>query len=212
MNIERRWQFLLTYLPGIAPLVLAYVFLTIFREYRDNYMVDVLDQLGYGYTANKDIMTRIEFGVAIGVLTIMAFLFLVKDNRRALLAVLVVIATGFIVIGTATLLHATGQISGFWWMALIGLGGYMAYVPYNSVLFDRLMASTHFVGTAVFAIYVADSAGYTGNCIVQLGKDVFAAETTRTQFLEVFCYVLAIVGTTAVAAGGFYFWRNNQEH
>jgi len=212
MNSGRRWQFLLTYLPGIVPLVLAYVLLTIFREYRDNYMVDILDQLGYGYTANKGIMTRIEFGVAIGVLVIMAFLFLVKDNRRALLAVLLVIATGFIVIGAATLLHAAGQISGFWWMALIGLGGYMAYVPYNSVLFERLMASTHFVGTAVFAIYVADSAGYTGNCIVQLGKDVFAAETTRTQFLETFCYVLAIVGSTAVAAGGFYFWRKKEEH
>jgi hypothetical protein len=136
-------------------------------------------------------------------------LFLIKDNRRALLAVFVVIATGFILIGVATLLHAAGAISGFWWMALIGLGGYMAYVPYNSVLFERLMASTHFVGTAVFAIYVADSAGYTGTCIVQLGKDVLASETTRAEFLHQFCYVLAIVGAVSIAAGGFYFWRTN---
>src|SRR3954468_1705964 len=41
MNSARRWRFLLTYLPGIVPLVLAYVLLTIFREYRDNYMVDI---------------------------------------------------------------------------------------------------------------------------------------------------------------------------
>jgi hypothetical protein len=210
MNHQRRWQFLMTYLPGIAPLVIAYVFLTIFREYRDNYMVDILNQLGYSYDANKSIMTNIELGVAIGVLAIMSLLFLVKDNRRALLAVFAVIASGFILIGVATLLHASGAISGFWWMALIGLGGYMAYVPYNSVLFDRLMASTHFVGTAVFAIYVADSAGYTGNCIVQLGKDLFAAHTTRAQFLENYCLDLSLVGTLMVLAGGLYFWRTNR--
>jgi hypothetical protein len=170
-------------------------------------MVDILDQLGYSYAANASIMTRIELGVAVGVLGVMSILFLVKDNRRALLAVFFVIAAGFALIGIATLLRAHGNIDGFWWMTLIGLGGYMAYVPYNSVLFDRLMASTHFVGTAVFAIYLADSAGYTGNCIVQLGKDLFAAETTRAQFLQNFSLLLSIVGTLTVLAAGLYFWH-----
>jgi hypothetical protein len=210
MDANRRRQFLRTYLPGIVLLIVAYVLLTTFREYRDNYMVDILDQLGYSYDANKSIMTNIELGVALSVLATMSLLFLIKDNRRALLAVFVVIATGFILIGVATLLHASGVVSGFWWIALIGLGGYMAYVPYNSVLFDRLMASTQFVGTAVFAIYVADSAGYTGNCIVQLGKDLFAAHTTRAQFLENYCLVMSLVGTLMVIAGGAYFWRRDR--
>jgi hypothetical protein len=207
MNGQRRWQFLVTYLPGIAPLVIAYVFLTIFREYRDNYMVDILDQLGYSYAANTSIMTHIELGVALGVLAVMSLLFLVKDNRRALLAVFVVIAAGFMIIGAATLLHARGTIDGFWWLTLIGLGGYMAYVPYNSVLFDRLIASTHFSGTAVFAIYLADSAGYTGNCIVQLGKDLFASDTSRAQFLSAFSLVVSTVGCLSLLAGMLYFWR-----
>jgi hypothetical protein len=207
MVAERRWQFLRMYWPGILALVVAYVFLTIFRDYRDNYMVDVLDQLGYAYAQNKAIMTNMELGVAFGVLLSMSFLYLIKDNRRGLLAVLVIVATGFAIIGAATLLHITGAISGFWWVALIGFGGYMAYVPYNSVLFDRLMASTQFVGTAVFAIYLADSAGYTGSVITQLGKDLFAAETTRTQFLQSFSLVLSLVGVISTAAGGCYFWQ-----
>ena len=45
-------------------------------------------------------------------------------------------------------------------MILNGLGVYLAYVPYGSVLFDRLIASTGVVSTAVFAIYVADFIGY----------------------------------------------------
>ena len=206
MPAARRREFLRAYFPGLLLLVIAYVFLTIFRDYRDNYMVDVLDQLGYAYAQNKSIMTNMELGVAFGVLLTMSFLYLIKDNRRGLLAVLVIVATGFAIIGIATLLHIAGLITGFWWVALIGFGGYMAYVPYNSVLFDRLMASTQFVGTAVFAIYVADSAGYTGSVITQIGKDLLATEISRTQFLQSFSLVLSVVGVVCTAAGGLYFW------
>jgi MFS family permease len=207
MTGERRLQFLLAYLPGLLPLIIAYVFLTIFRDYRDNYQVEVLNQLGYAYEQNKNIMSRMELGVAFGVLATLSLLFLVKDNRRGLLVILAAIAAGFLIIGAATVLHMAGAISGFWWVALIGFGGYLAYVPYNSVLFDRLMASTRFVGTAVFAIYVADSAGYTASCITQIGKDVLAAQTSRTQFLQYFSLLLSVVGTLSVAVGGVYFWR-----
>ena len=53
-------------------------------------------------------------------------------------------------------------------MILTGTGAYLAYVPYGSVLFDRLIASTRTVGTAVFAINVADSIGYAGSIGVML--------------------------------------------
>jgi hypothetical protein len=207
MSGTRRREFLLAYLPGIVPLVIAYVFLTIFRDYRDNYQVDVLQQLGYMTTENKASLTNMEFGVALAVLLSMCLLYLIKDNRRALLAVLAAVAAGFLIIGAATMLHMSGVISGFWWVALIGFGGYLAYVPYNSVLFDRLMASTHFVGTAVFCIYLADSAGYTGSCLVQLGKDLLASQTSRAEFLQYFSLVLSIVGTLSIVVGGLYFAR-----
>jgi hypothetical protein len=210
MDKKRRREFLWLYLPGIVPLVAAYVVLTAFRDYRDFYLVDVLDQLGYSYAANKEIMTHMELGVALGALATMGLLFLIKDNRRALLAVLGVIVAGFVVIGVATLLHASGQISGYWWAALIGLGGYMAYVPYNSVLFDRLMASTGFVGTAVFAIYVADSAGYTCSISVQVGKDLLAAHTSRLHFLESLSMFVSVVGAVSVVFAGVYFWRRGR--
>ncbi|MGB0647936.1 MAG: DUF5690 family protein, partial [Bradymonadia bacterium] len=52
------------------------------------------------------------------------------------------------------------------------------------ILFERLMAYTRFAGTAVFAIYLADAAGYTGSIILQVGKDVFAGEMQRQLFFE----------------------------
>jgi Family of unknown function (DUF5690) len=210
MDGVRRRRFLSLYLPGIALLVTAYAFLTAFRDYRDNYLVDVLKQLGYGNADDKTTITYMEMGVGFGVLATMGLLYLIKNNQRALLAALSVIVVGFAMMGVATLLHVTGQISGYWWAALIGLGSYMAYVPYNSVLFDRLMASTGFVGTAVFAIYVADSAGYTCSIGMQIGKDMFAPNTSRLQFLENLSLFVSTVGATCVAAAGIYFWQRGQ--
>jgi Family of unknown function (DUF5690) len=207
MDGSRRRQFLMSYLPGIALLVAAYALLTAFRDYRDFYLVDVLKQLGYTYADNKAGITRMEMGVALGVLATMSLLYLIKNNQRALLAALSVIVVGFIMIGVATLLHATGRIGGYRWALLIGLGGYMAYVPYNSVLFDRLMASTGFVGTAVFAIYVADSAGYTCSISTQVAKDLLAPSTSRTEFLQMLSTVVSIVGASSAAIAGIYFWR-----
>src|SRR5204863_4721018 len=67
MDKARRRQFLFLYFPGIVPLVAGYVLLTAFRDYRDAYLVDVLMQLGYSYEEHKNIMTRMELGVALGV-------------------------------------------------------------------------------------------------------------------------------------------------
>jgi hypothetical protein len=141
----------------------------------------------------------------------MSLLYLIKNNQRALLAVLGVIVVGFATMGVATLLHFTGHITGYWWAALIGLGGYMAYVPYNSVLFDRLMASTGFVGTAVFAIYVADSAGYTCSIGTQVAKDLLAPATSRAEFLQLLSAFVSIVGASSAAIAGVYFYRRGRQ-
>jgi hypothetical protein len=77
------------------------------------------------------------------------------------------------------------------------------------VLIDRLLASTKFVGTAVFCIYLADSAGYTVSCATQIGKDIFS-KTSRTEFLQNYSLFLSIAGTLCVAGGAIYFRRRNR--
>ena len=43
-------------------------------------------------------------------------------------------------------------------------------------IFDRLIAHTKYVGTAVFVIYVADVIGYTGSISVQIYEDLFVGD------------------------------------
>ena len=87
---------------------------------------------------------------------------------------------GTLMIAAATAAFGLGWVDGLTWMILIGVGLYLAYVPYGCVLFDRLIAATGVVGTAVFMIYVTDAFGYVGSIgVLFVISGVYFAGVTR---------------------------------
>jgi hypothetical protein len=65
-------------------------------------------------------------------------------------------------------------------------------------------------GTAVFAIYLADSLGYVGSITALLTKDLWAADSSRLEFLQGFAYALSAVGAVCLIVSGVYFARATQ--
>ena len=210
MNSGHRLAFVRKFFWGLFMLVIAYFFLTAYRDYRDNYQPELFANLGYPYEANKTIITRAELIVTFGVMVMLSLLFLVRNNRWGLIATYGIMTAGVMLLAVSTWLLQAGWLSGFWWMVLIGLGSYMAYVPYNSVLFDRLMASTQVVGTAVFAIYLMDAMGYTGSVIIQIYRDVIykgslGATDSRLEFFVDFTFFMSAVGAIMLVGSCAYF-------
>lgn len=205
MDRAERTGFLRRFFLPLALLLVCYFFLTAYRDFRDNYGVEIFAELGYGSTPG--IFSRSETWVAFGVLVPLALLFRVRDNRRALAMAFGLMVSGAAAMGLGTLLLETGAINGLTWMILIGIGSYLAYVPYGSILFDRMIASTGVTGTAVFAIYVADALGYTGSVGVQLYKDLFAGEATRLAFFRTFTYLLSGLAVVLLATSAIVILR-----
>lgn len=202
-----RLAFVRQFLFGITLLCVAYFFLTAYRDFRDNYQVEIFDALGYPYQQNKAIISKAETIVMFGVMGALALLTLIKNNRAGLLGAFSIMTFGVALLGVGTILLQAGLINGFWWMTLTGLGSYLAYVPYGSVLFDRLIASTRVVGTAVFAIYLADSIGYTGSVGVQLFKDLARSNISRLAFFTGFTYFMSALGLVCLVCSSLYFLR-----
>ncbi len=46
-------------------------------------------------------------------------------------------------------------------MILTGAGLYLAYTPFNAMLFDRMVAAIGRAGNAGFLIYIAEASGYS---------------------------------------------------
>jgi hypothetical protein len=200
MDRTQRRAFLRHYGVGFGLLLVAYFFLTAFRDFRDHYGAEILDALGLG--DRTAIFSSTEKWAMFGVMAAFAGMFVVRNNRTALAVVYAVITGGFAVIGVATALHLAGVLSGYWWMATCGVGLYLAYVPYGAVLFERMMAASRFAGTAAFAIQLADGVGYTGSVLLQLLRDLVFGQFDRLQFALPLALVVSAVGVLLMAASG----------
>lgn len=206
MRREDRLAFLRTFLPGLVLLIVVYLFLTAFRDYRDNYGIDLFRELGEAGTAA--VFTRSEVPVGIGVMVCVAALTLVRSNRNGLIGAFLLMIAGMLTLAGSTWLFRAGSIDAIAWMVATGFGSYLAYVPYNSVLFDRMIGYTRATSTAVFTIYLADATGYSGSVLIQLYQDLYRTQTTRLEFFLEFAVVLGLGGAVLLAAGLVYFlWR-----
>jgi MFS family permease len=203
MNKAERREFIRLFAPGIFLLVLAYTFLTAFRDFRDNFAREIWISLGYG--EDIAIYTETEVPIALAVLLIMGLLMLIRSNSKALMTYHLLIAFGFLLVGASTFAFEQQWLSPPLWMTLVGLGLYLGYVPFNSILFDRLLAAFRYAGTAGFLIYVADSFGYLGSVGVLFYKNFGQGELSWLRFFIVSGYVMTFVGSSLMLLSMVYF-------
>ncbi len=205
MNKAQRHGFLRQYWLGLILLIVVYLFLTAFRDFRDNYSAEIWNELGMGSSAT--IFTKTELPIAAGVMVLLGLLYLIQNNRRGLLAAYLIMFVGSLLIGLSTLLFDLGMLSPTHWMTGVGLGLYMGYVPYGCVLFDRTIAAIHTTATAVFLIYISDAVAYGGSVIAVLYKDLGQANMSWLAFFRGFSYITCAVTALCLLLSCRYFMK-----
>jgi hypothetical protein len=205
MDSAARMRFLQRYGVGIALLVLAYVLTTAIRDFRDNFAAEIWTALGFGQAAA--VFTASELPVAVLSLTVLGVIIVVRDNTKALLVIHGVVIAGLALLGLSTLAFQAGLLSPLVWMILSGAGLYMAYVPFNAMLFDRLIAASGTVGTAGFLIYVADASGYLGSCALLLWRNFGLVQLNWLQVFTASAYGTSVLGTILMCLSALYFLR-----
>jgi len=208
MMAKERSAFLSAHWPALLLLVAAYVLLTAFRDLRDNFAAEIWRALGYGDAAA--VFTASEGPVAALSLISMGVLIVVKDNGRALLLMHGVILAGFAVLGLSTLAFQNHLLSPIAWMIASGAGLYLAYTPFNAMLFDRMIAYTGTVATAGFLIYVADASGYMGSVVLLLVRNFAAIDLPWLPFFVAAAYGASLAGAVLVAAAAVLFLRERK--
>ena len=208
MSAAERGAFLRIYAPGVILLVIAYVLLTAFRDFRDNFAAEIWSALGYGKEAG--IFTASELPVAVISLVALGAVMAVRDNLRALMVIHGIVFAGFVLLGVSTLAFQAHLLAPLPWMILAGAGLYMAYTPFNAMLFDRLIAFSGRVATAGFLIYVADASGYLGSVVLLLWRNFGGLKLDWLQFFTLSAYATSLVGAVLTALAALYF--RNRAH
>jgi len=210
MNKTERVEFVKTFLPGLVALIVVYVMLTIIRDYRTNFASNIWKETGHGNSIA--LYTQTEIPSSILVLIIMSLLVYVRKNVKALLINHYLIVFGFVLSLTGTLLFVYGYLSAFWWMTLTGMGLYMGYVPFNCMLFERLIASFKYVSTAGFIVYVADSFGYLGSDVILLVKNFSTINISYSDFFIKMILAISVLGIALTFVSSLYFRKKYERH
>lgn len=205
MNKEDRRRFIRMFGLGITIITITYAFLTIIRDVRDSFMANMWNELGYGSSAG--IFTRTETRTSIIILVIVSLLFLVRKNMLAFRVIHFVIAAGFLLAGISSWLFIENKMDGALWMQLTGLGLYMAYIPFNCIFFERMIASFRIAGNVGFLIYIADAFGYLGSVIVILIKSFMDIKMQWTSFYSNGVVIFSLIGVAGTIISLIYFNR-----
>lgn len=208
MTAKDRIQFVKTFLPGILLLVLIYIFVTMLREVRDGFMADMWKASGENYSAA--VFAQTETLISIVILVLIAAMVVIKNNMKAFTISQLIMMGGFLLSGIITWLYLQKQVNTFQWMTFVGLGLYMTYIPYNSILFDRMIAAFRYAANVGFLIYLADSFGYLASVTVLLTKNIFRIEMNWLNFYTSLVMITSIAGVVFISASLFYFERKKR--
>ncbi len=193
----------------LVVLVFFYTFLTAFRDFRDNFSRELWDALGF--QGDASVYTLAELPVAFLVLGILSLMGLVRDNFKAFTGYHYLLLTGVTAIGLGTFLFQLKILGPWLWMVVVGFGLYLAYVPFNCIFFDRMVAAFRTRGNAGYLIYIADSFGYLGSILVLLYKNFGQAGISWMSFFIYGSYGIAVLGGMAVLSSLAYFkYRQKQ--
>jgi len=207
MDGAMRMAFFKKFSVGIILTAVIYVFLTVFRDIRDNFAVEIWEALGLKDRA--DILATSEIPIAIGVMIIIGLMITIKDNIKAFN-----VNIGMMIFGGVTLLATTffwqmGFISPILWMIMSGFGMYLAYIAYHTFLFERWIAVFKIKSNIGFLMYIVDAFGYLASSIVLFAKSFIAPELN---WLEVFKTVTYTTGFVTLILGlvTFSYFLNKQ--
>ena len=144
MDRQDRKNFMNTFPTGLTLLIVSYVLLSAFRDFRDNFGPEILKGAAVD---NPAIFAQTETLIALIILGLMAGLRWVQNHFQAFTLINMLMLAGACVVGLSTWLYQFGLVSAGAWFMLTGLGMYMAYVPCNGLYFERLVASFRYVST-----------------------------------------------------------------
>ncbi|MDR2139580.1 MAG: DUF5690 family protein [Tannerella sp.] len=188
---------------GLFAIVAINALLTMSRDFRDNFMVEVAREINL--SASMNIFLKIEFLIGLLVFVCVGCLSFIRSNRLCFTVQHVMVFTGLAILPAGSILYALGRISPQLWFVMVGFGIFLPYITIQSVYFDRFIALFRTKANAGFLIYICDSAGYTCSLLILLYKEFFAVGISFSHVLYLISIFVPAVCLLLLAVAGIFF-------
>lgn len=205
MSKPERSAFFRFFFAGLAIFMVSYILMTSYRDFRDNFAPEIWR--GLGFEGNASIFTISEIPVSVIILLLMIFMQRIRNNLRAFMLIHAISLAGAIIMLLSTFCYGAGMIGPQVWICATGIGLYIAYVPANTIFFERMLAVFRYPGNAGFIGVAADFFGYCGSIGVLFYKNFY---DSNMSYVDFFYHTTIFIGTLLLlsqAASAFYFLR-----
>ena len=204
MNREARFSLFKRHRVGLIALLSIYIMLTVVRSIRDDFAVEIWQELGV--SDEPEVFTRSEFWVMVCVILTNGLAFKIKNNQVAFISTLSLLCVGFIIVLGSVFGQQSGQLSPMMFMVLLGLGMYIPYVAFHTTLFERMLAAFRETGTIGYLMYLADAFGYLGYVAVMIFRNTASDEDGFLDLVNWVSVAISIV-STLIAVGLVVYYR-----
>ncbi len=205
MTKVERQNFFRRHSIGLIGLLAVYVLLTIVRSIRDDFAVEVWQDLGVD--DEPDVYARSEFWVMIGVVFINGLAILIRNNRVAFLLSIALLGIGFSIVLVSIAGQQLGLLTPMSFMVLLGLGTYVPYVAFHTTVFERMIAAFREIGTIGYLMYLADAIGYLGYVGVMIFRNTTTGEVDFLSLLIWTSATVAVVSMLITLFLAFHYYR-----
>ncbi|MEN9303476.1 MAG: hypothetical protein RL264_1905 [Bacteroidota bacterium] len=202
MNKNQKITLITTFSLGIFSLVLIYLMQTIFRDFRDNFAVELLTHYHFN---NKEQFVQMELIIGIFVIFTTSLIALFKNNFKGFQFALLLSGIGFLLMLAGEILFLSKAINFYSLMLISGLGMSIGYVPFQIALFERFIAAFQILGNVGFLMYISDSTGYLGSVILLLSKNFGLLQSDNVKLFHLLLFSGSIIGFINVCFSLYYF-------
>jgi MFS family permease len=196
MTAKERKLFTKQFGVALAPIIFAYAIFTIVRDFSEDFANELWIETGY--TNNAGIFAKTNTIIALIVLTIIGSFFCIKNNYKAFKASHYLVMAGVLLSVLTTVLFNLHVVSPFMWMLFATTGLYLAYLPFNCLYFERMLATYKVDGNIGFVMYIADAFGYLGTVAVLLIKEFIPIKYSWVNFFSFLFYTAGIAGVILI--------------
>ena len=192
MSAAERKQFIKQFGLSLVPVVIAYALFTVVRDFCEDFANELWTETGY--QNNAGIFAQTSTIISLIVLVIVGSSFLIKNNYKAFRVSHFLVMAGVLLAAISTFCFHAHFISPFAWMLSATTGLYLAYLPFNCLYFERMLATYKVKSNIGFVMYIADAFGYLGTVAVLLIKEFMTIKYSWVNFFSFLFYAAGIAG------------------